>query len=303
MQALRKHLYYGIALLLILITAACRNKKNEVTPPGPDPVKAVYLVTAIRVNDIPKDSLVYNDKYQAIERWDYNTTYRKWQNYVTYTYSPDGYLAAAKYYNEIEYNVKSLTQKDSIVWNTGNLTIYTTNYRELGTAISGYDTVRQLINAQRQLIQEGSKDTVQLLDILGGLMVTYTEYTYKNNDLTGFLNMNYLTVRNTAPSLVISKYDITPTVLKNPLYPQVSKNPLLFRAILGSKFPDLVNEYYPYLVGEHLIAGVGVQIDNKPRISATPTFGWIDASANPLFQIMSQIDRNVTFSYKIIQTP
>jgi len=301
---IKKHFYY-IPLLLLLIISACRCKKdNSVTPPPPpDPPKDIYLVTAIRVNNVPKDSFAYNDLRQITEKWDYNTTYRKWQNYIAYTYRPDGYVAAATYYNEIEYNVKSLTQKDSLVWSTNNITTYTTFYRELGTAISGYDTTRQFINDHRQLTLEGSKDTIPLVDILGGVMVAYTQYAYQNNNLTQFVNMNYLTIRNGPPSLVMSKYDIIYTTLKNPLYPPLSKNPHLLRSIIGEQFPNTSNDYYPYLVSEHLLGSMQYATENTPLTTTIATYTWVDTSFSPQTQVIPRIDKSISYSYKIIKAP
>lgn len=126
-------LLLGTALLLLITAPGCQCKKdNTITPPPqPEPPKDTYLVTSIRVNNVPKDSLVYNDLHQVTERWDYNPSYRIWQNYVAYTYQPDGYVAIAKYYNENDNTIKSLSRRDSLVWKPMQLIAYTTYYLSL----------------------------------------------------------------------------------------------------------------------------------------------------------------------------
>lgn len=296
-----KILLYYTALLLLMMVPACQCKKdNNVTPPPrPEPPKDIYLVTAIRVNNVPKDSLVYNDQQQVTERWDYNSSYRIWQNYIAYTYNQEGYVSMAKYYNENDNTVKSLSQKDSVAWNADRFIIYTTFYRELGNEISGYDTLNYLqTNNQKLLTLVGTKDTIS---IVVGVAVLYKQYQYNGKDITQFLDMNWYHVYNGEPDLLTNTFDLAYLPLENPLFPQVSKNPLLFRTIGGDKFPYPSDEYYPYLLSEHLTAAFTYKTDNVPSKICPITYKMYDTTHYPQTQSIAGINKTISYTYKVIK--
>lgn len=296
-----KILLYCTALLLFIIAPACQCKKdNSVTPPPrPEPPKDIYLVTSIRVNNVPKDSLVYNDQHQVTERWDYNTSYRIWQNYVAYQYNQEGYVSMARYYNENDNTIKSLSQKDSVAWTTDRIIVYTTFYRELGNEISGYDTLGYLhINNQRLLTLAGTKDTIP---IGVGVAVLYKQYQYNGKDITQFLDWNWYHVANRQPTSFMNKFDLAYLPFGNPLFPQVSKNPLLFRAIGGDNFPYSSNEYYPYLLSEHLAGAFTYEADDVPSKICPVTYKMYDTTHYPQTQSIAGINKTIDYTYKVIK--
>ncbi len=295
-------LLLGTALLLLITAPGCQCKKdNTVTPPPrPEPPRDIYLVTAIRVNNVPKDSLVYNDKQQVTERWDYNPSYRIWQNYIAYQYNQEGYLTIAKYYNENDNTEKSLSQKDSLVWKPAQLVTYTTFYRNQGEEISGYDTAYMQLSPDHLLTMEGSTDTIQM-EIISAVGVIYTQYLYQGKDISQFTNMNYFRILNNTPDLTMSRFDLTYNQFDNPLFGQVAKNPNLFRAIGGDNYPFFSNEYYPYLVSEHLVNNIRYESEKVPATSSAVTYKMQDTTNFPQTQTIAGLNKTITYTYKIIK--
>ncbi|WP_142686261.1 hypothetical protein [Chitinophaga polysaccharea] len=295
-------LLLGTALLLLITAPGCQCKKdNTITPPPqPEPPKDIYLVTAIRVNNVPKDSLVYNDQHQVTERWDYNPSYRIWQSYIVYQYNQEGYLSIAKYYNENDNTVKSLSQKDSLVWKPAQLVTYTTFYRELGTEISGYDTAYMQITPDRLLTLEGSTDTL-VLDGIPAIAVIYRQYRYQGKDVNQFTDMNYFLVRYGSPNLTMSRFDLAYSQLNNPLFAQVAKNPNLFRAIVNDNYPFFSNEFYPYLISEHLVTNIRYESEQIAPKNCPVTYKMYDTTNFPQTQTIAGLNKTLSYTYKVIK--
>ncbi|MBC9932476.1 hypothetical protein [Chitinophaga qingshengii] len=298
MPYLRKYgLLYLLATLWIL-APSCQCKKEHINPPEPPPPpQDVYLVTSISLNHVPKDSFVYNDQQQLIQHWDYNTTYRQWQNYITFDYNADGYVKTARYYNENDNTEKSLSQQDQLSWNTGKLLVYTTRYRELGQAISGYDTTTLLVNANKQFTLSGSKDTFVFNIGIYGNMVAFKEYAYQQQDVGQFTAHNYMNV--TGAPLIFEEYRYTMTYgnQPNPLYPYLSKNPLLLQIVTA----DLQNKWkgYPYLASEHLVTSFRYEEANGDHATIPVTYTPFASSAYPQDQLIgSDI---ISYRYRVIK--
>lgn len=295
-------LLLGTALWLLVIAPGCQCKKDNTVnpPPRPGPPKDIYLVTSIRVNNVPKDSLVYNDKYQVTERWDYNPSYHIWQNYIAYQYNQEGYLSIAKYYNENDNTIKSLSQKDSLVWKPAQLVTYTTFYRELGTEVSGYDTAYMQLTPDHLPTLEGTTDTL-VLDGIPAIGVIYRQYLYQGKDISRFTDMNYFLVRYGTPTLTMSRLDMTYNQFDNPLFAQVAKNPNLFRAIANDNYPFFSNEYYPYLVSEHLVSNITYESDKMAATSSPVTYKMQDTTNFPQIQTIAGLNKTISYTYKIIK--
>lgn len=295
-------LLLGTALLLLVTAPGCKCKKDNTVnpPPRPEPPKDIYLVTAIRVNNVPKDSLVYNDKHQVTERWDYNPSYRIWQNYIAYQYNQEGYLATAKYYNENDNTYKNLSQKDSLVWKPAQLVTYTTFYRNEGNEISGYDTAYMQLTPDHLPTLQGSTDTIKT-DVPSGVAVIYTQYLYQGKDISRFTNMNYFRIRNNTPDLTMSRFDLTYNQFDNPLFPQVAKNPNLFRAITNDNYPFFSNEFYPYLVSEHLVSNIRYESDKVAATSSPLNYKMQDTTNFPQIQTIPGLNKTISYTYKIIK--
>ncbi|SJZ53508.1 hypothetical protein SAMN04488128_101622 [Chitinophaga eiseniae] len=298
MPCLRK---YGWCLLtvVLLLTHACQCKKEHVDPPSPPPPpQDTYLVTSIRLNGIPKDSFVYNDRLQLIQRWDYNTSYRQWQNYIAFSYNADGYVKTAHYYNENDNTLKSLSQRDSLAWTSGRLMIYSTLYRNLGEEISGYDTTSLQINTSRQFTLAGSKDTFIFDNTIFGTMLQFKEYTYQQQDVQQFVTHNYVNI--TGGTLVLEGYRYTMTYngQTNPLHRYLSRNPLLLQAVTA----DLQNNWkgYPYLASEHYVTSIQLQEVNGGSMTMPVTYTPLDTSAYPKDQRIGD-NTVITYQYKIIK--
>ncbi len=281
-----------LLIALLLLTHSCQCKKEHIdTPPPPAPPQDTYLVTSIRINGIPKDSLVYNDQLQLTERWDYNTSYRQWQNYIAFAYNTDGYLKVARYYAENDNTLKSLAQKDSLGWANGNLTVYTTFYRELGSAISGYDTTKYLLDDFRRFSLIGYTDT---LIFYFGRMMSYEKYNYQQQDIQQYHVVNYVEPFDIPPTTEAYRYDMTYGSQPNPLYRYLSKNPLLLRVITA----DLQNNIwkgYPFLASEHLVTGIRYETAASPAITIPVTYFTPDNMPYPQEQRLAS---GVTIGYR-----
>lgn len=283
---------------------ACQCKKDSVTPPAPpDPVKDIYLVTSIRINGVPKDSFVYNDRYQVKERWDYNPSYRIWQNYISFSYNADGYLKKASYYNENDNTLKSLSQQDSIVWTPGRLKIYNTFYRELGEVISGYDSAFMQLLPDNKLALTGSKDTVHMSGTIRGERVYFQEYQYNNNEISRFIAVDYFNHFDSPPVIKeVYDFEMQYNQQNNPLYQQVAKNPILLRAITSDLLHANENGY-PFLASEHYVTAIKYQHNSLPAINVTVSYQPFDTSGYPVTQSLPGLNTTVTYNYKIIKVP
>lgn len=298
MPCLRK---YGWCLLtgLLLLTHSCQCKKEHVDPPSPPVLpQDTYLVTSIRINGIPKDSFVYNDRLQLTQRWDYNPSYRQWQNYVAFGYNADGYVKTASYYNENDNTVKSLSQTDSLAWTPGRLMIYSTLYRNLGEEISGYDTTSLQVNAIRQFTLAGSKDTFIFNSGILGDMVQFKEYSYQQQDIPLFVTHNYVNVIGGALVLEGYRYTMTYNDRINPLHRYLSKNPLLLQAVTA----DLQNNWkgYPYLASEHYVTSIRYEEVNGASTTLPVTYIPFDTSAYAKEQRIGD-NTVISYRYKIIK--
>lgn len=298
----KKSILYYATVLSLMLAPACQCKKESTLPTRPGEIpKDSHLITVIKINNVPKDSLVYNDQQQVTERWDYNTTYRRWQNYITYKYNADGYVTMVKYYNENDNTYKSLSQQDSLVWNNGVLIAYSTRYREMGNEISGYDTIRLKLNSNNQLTMLGSKDT--LLVFPGGKMVYYTEYQYDGNNIRSFTDMSYNITADDAVSatLFTDSYEMTYNQVRNPLYKLGAKNPYLFRTLIGDNFPDLSNKYFPFLGSERYVTNIKYKSEVIPFANISVTYKMLDGGNYAQTQTFEELNMVISYSYKIVK--
>jgi hypothetical protein len=290
----------------LIFAPACQCKKDTTRPNRPEEIpKDSHLVTVIKVNNVPKDSLVYNDQQQVTERWDYNTTYRMWQNYITYKYNADGYVTMVKYYNENDNTYKSLSQQDSLIWTSGILITYITRYREMGAEISGYDTSRLKLNSNKQLTLLGTKDTL-LLPLPGPLpskLVNYAEYQYDGNNIRSFTNMSYNITANdpVSATLYTDSYAMEYNQVRNPLYKLGAKNPYLFRTLIGDNFPDLTNKYFPFLGSEHYVTNIKYKSEAIPFTNVSVTYKMLDGSNYAQTQTFAGLNMVIGYSYKTVQ--
>ncbi|RBL88713.1 hypothetical protein [Chitinophaga flava] len=286
-----------VLIALLFTVSACQCKKENVDPPAPPaPPQDTYLVTSIRINGIPKDSLVYNNQQQLIERWDYNTSFHQWQNYISFIYAADGYLKTALYYNENDNSLKSRSQKDSLAWTAGRVTIYTTYYRELGEAVSGYDTSTLQINNSRLLSLAGSKDTFYLNIGVFGEKVEYEEYLYQQQDISHFTGLNYINIRGGQLVKDAYSYDMRYNSQINPLFRYLAKNPILLRKVTAD-LQDIVRRGYPFLASEHYVTSIRSAAADMPVTYYTP-----DTLKYPLEQILPSSNK-ISYRYKIIKAP
>lgn len=298
----KKSVLYYATVLSLMLTPACQCKKDTTRPNRPEEIpKDSHLVTVIKVNNVPKDSLVYNDQQQVTERWDYNTTYRMWQNYITYKYNADGYVTMVKYYNENDNTYKSLSQQDSLVWGSGTLIAYSTHYRELGSEISGYDTTWLKLNNKQQLTMLGSKDTFSVFP--SGKIVYYTEYQYDGNNIRSFTNMSYNITANdpVSATLYTDSYAMEYNQVRNPLYKLGAKNPYLFRTLVGDNFPDLTNKYFPFLGSERYVTNIKYKSEAIPFTNVSVTYKMLDGSNYAQTQTFAGLNMVIGYSYKTIQ--
>ncbi|WP_160712551.1 hypothetical protein [Chitinophaga solisilvae] len=294
----RPSLFYPCYFLLLagILICSCRKNDDGGSGPAPEPPEdSSYLVTAIRINGLPKDSLVYNERQQVKERWDYNPSYRMWQNYVTFTYNANGYVKTARYYHENDNTTKSLSQQDSIIWETGRVITYTTKYREYGTEISGYDTTSLQINGDLQLSMSGIKDTAYL-DFIKWLL--YDEFSYTGNDLQQFHYLNHV-IPNRAPAV---KREYTFTMQygqqRNALYPQLSRNPVLARLVTAYRNPE-EGIGYPYLVSLHHITAVTYQL-NGQAVPVTVNTKMKNERYPESIQL-SGLGEEISYRYKVVK--
>lgn len=296
MPYLRKYGIYLFAAFLLL-THSCQCKKEHVDPPQPPaPPQDTYLVTSISLNGIPKDSLVYNDQLQLTERWDYNTSYRQWQNYTAFDYNADGYLKMARYYAENDNTLKSLAQKDSLGWAPGHLTIYTTFYRNQGEEISGYDTTKYLQDDFRRFSLIGYTDT---LPFVFGRMMSYEKYFYQDKDIRQYHIVNYVEVSNTSPTTEAYQYDMTYGSQPNPLYSHLSKNPLLLRMVTA----DLQNNIwkgYPFLASEHYVTSIRYESATSAAVTIPVTYFTPDNAPYPQEQRLAS-GTTISYRYRIVK--
>jgi hypothetical protein len=299
----KKSVLYYATVLSLLLAPACQCKK-ETTAPGkpPEIPRDSHLVTAIRINNVPKDSLVYNDQQQVTERWDYNTTYRIWQNYTTYQYNKDGFVTSAAYYNENDNTLKSLSQRDSIVWTPGKLIIYSTNYRELGTEISGYDTTRMELNNSQQLTLLGSRDTL-LLDFPPSKGLFYTDYQYDGNNIRQYTDMSYIIIVADPSSgiLYMDRFEMEYNQVRNPLYKLVAKNPLLFRQLIGDQYQLSIKYFYPFLGSERYVTNVKYQSEAGPLTNAPVAYKMVNGTSYAQTQTLAALNMVISYSYKVVK--
>ncbi|NML41722.1 hypothetical protein HHL17_31340 [Chitinophaga sp. G-6-1-13] len=290
---------YGISLLaaILLLTHSCQCKKEHVDPPQPPAQQQEnYLVTAIRINGTPKDSLVYNNQLQLTERWDYNTSYRQWQNYTAFMYNADGYLKLARHYNENDNTLKSLSQKDSLGWAPGRLTVYTTYYRNLGDEISGYDTTRYLQDDARRFSLIGYTDT---LPFFFGRMMSYEKYFYDQQDIRQYHIVNYVEPIGLPPTTEAYQYDMTYGSQPNPLYRYLSKNPLLLRMVTA----DLQNNIwkgYPFLASEHYVTSIRYETATSAAVTIPVTYFTPDTMHYPQEQRLAS-GTTISYRYRIVK--
>lgn len=292
--------YHWLCLIavLYLLAPSCQCKKEHVDPSGPPPAPPPdgYLVTSIRINGTPKDSFVYNDQQQLTQHWDYNTTYRQWQNYSTFTYDADGYLKMVRYYNENDNTLKSLSQQDLVAWTPGKLMIYTTHYRNLGQEISGYDTSYLTLNNNRQLSLIGYKDT---LPFFFGRMMSYEEYTYQQQDIQRYHVVNYVEQTNLPPNTEAYQYDMVYRSELNPLYRHLSKNPLLCRIVTA----DLQNSNwkgFPFLASEHAVNSIRYETATATAINIPVTYFRPDTMLYPSEQRLAS-GTTISYGYRIVK--
>ncbi|WP_343743704.1 hypothetical protein [Chitinophaga sp.] len=285
--------------VILLLTHSCQCKKEHVDPPQPPaPPQDTWLVTSISLNGIPKDSFVYNDQQQLVQHWDYNTSYRQWQNYVVFSYNADGYVKMARYYNENDNTTKSLSQQDSLAWTSGKLWVYTTRYRDMGAGISGYDTTLLLVNTNRQFTLSGSKDTFIFNQGIYGDMVRFKEYTYLQQDVRQFTGHNYVNVIGAPTILEEYRYTMTYGSQVNALYRFLVKNPLLIQLVTA----DLQNTWkgFPYLASEHYVNSVRYEDAAGTQTTLPVTYTPFDTSAYPKEQLIGQ-NTSISYRYQIIR--
>lgn len=296
MPYLRKYGIYLFAAVLLL-THSCQCKKEHVDPPQPPaPQLDKYLVTSLRVNGISKDSFVYNDHQQLTERWDYNTSYRQWQNYTAFVYNTDGYLKIARHYNENDNTLKSLSQKDSLIWFPGKLTIYTTFYRNLGEEISGYDTTRYLLDDVRRFTLIGYTDT---LPFFFGRMMSYEKYFYDQQDIRQYHIVNYVEPINLPPTTEAYQYDMTYGSQPNLLYRHLAKNPLLLRMVTA----DLQNNLwkgYPFLASEHYVTSIRYETAASSAVTIPVTYFTADTMQYPQEQRLAS-GTTISYRYRLVK--
>ncbi|HVI47291.1 MAG TPA: hypothetical protein VM802_20605 [Chitinophaga sp.] len=298
-----KYLMYYCTLLLLIFSPACQCKKDAVVSPGeipPPPVPPAndYLVTAIFVNGIPKDSLIYNKKNQVTERWEFHSYYRLWLSHTVYRYNSNGYVKEAEYYNEVAYNVKGRTQKDSLVWAPGLLTIYTTFYRLQDGAVSGSDVSKLALNNNNQVITAGTRDTI-IYTIVKGKFLSYIGYEFTGNDIRELMDMTYVAIENSVPVTNIQhfKMDYDEGRL-NPLYPAVAGNPLLLRALAGDVYPLPRNELYPYLCSKHYVTQVQKITESGPPVSSVAVYTKDETSRYASTQTLGNHGITISYHYR-----
>lgn len=296
MPHLRKYGWYLLTALLLL-THSCQCKKEHVDPPSPPaPSQDTYLVTSIRINGIPKDSFVYNGQLQLTERWDYNTSYRQWQNYTAFTYNADGYIKIARYYAENDNTLKSLAQKDSLGWASGHLTVYTTFYREQGAEISGYDTAKYPLDNLRRFSLIGYTDT---LPFYFGRMMSYEKYLYQQQDIQQYHVVNYVEPFDIPPTTEAYRYDMTYGSQPNPLYRYLSQNPLLLRMVTADLQKNLWKGY-PFLASEHLVTSIRYETAASPAITVPVTYFTPDTMRYPQEQRLAS-GTTISYRYRVVK--
>lgn len=300
----KKSVLYYATVLSLMLAPACQCKKDTTQPSKPEEIpKDSRLVTSIRINNVPKDSLVYNDQQQVTERWDYSTYKRQWQNYTTYTYNGGGYVTMAKYYNENDNTSKSLSQKDSVVWQASKLFIYTTKYREMGTVVATRDTTTLALNSNNQLTLLGTKDTLSFLPYLNNKFVLYIDYQYTGNNIRSFNFMSYNIMIGNAASEAIYKdnFEMQYNQTRNPLYKLVAKNPILFRTLIGENFPGTSNQYFPFLGSERYVTNIKYQSEAIPLTNVPVTYKMVDTTNYAQTQTFTGLNMVISYGYKNVK--
>ncbi|MBV8251937.1 MAG: hypothetical protein JO154_04950 [Chitinophaga sp.] len=295
--------YACMAILLpMMIFLFCQCGKDHVVSPGggsnqdrpPLPDPGQYLVTYISVNNIGKDSMVYNDKKQVARKWEFVPFYRRFMNYVDYTYDAEGYVSTAVYYNYIGgYTV--LTRRDTIEWVPGKVNIYSTLYSGQTGAVSGKDTWRYKLDNNYQLTIEGSKDTFPSFN--EGRMVHYIASNREKEDIIWHKYVLYVE-SNHLPDVANSReYTMQYGIELNPLYPMIAGNPLLARAILSDVFPDPMDKTYPWLLSKHYVTGMQYIEDDKPVMTSTVSYTLMNNTRVATKQVFPGIQLELNYRY------
>ncbi|SHL66073.1 hypothetical protein SAMN05444266_104310 [Chitinophaga jiangningensis] len=278
----------GILLMHAVIFNSCKHEAGELTPPTQPPTlpsPGKYLVSAIYVNGIPKDTLIYNDARQVIRRWEFVPFYRKFIDYIDYTYNTNGYVKLADYYTYIGGSMLH-TKRDSVSISTGEMTTYTTLFRGDGT-VSGYDTVQYTTDTYNQLN----------LAVKGAQGIIYSKYTYNDRAMTGYRYK--ITVPGSIP--IDRNYAFEYSTNTNPLYPITLANPLLMRTLVKDIYPYPMDTVLPWLASQHYVNKITYTAETKPPVTSAVTYTYTDTTRFAASQYLPALGITINYRYKVIR--
>ncbi|NIG54987.1 hypothetical protein [Chitinophaga sp. Cy-1792] len=287
----------GIVLTVATFLYACKHGNNEAPQPIAPPLPSAgnYLVSAIYVNGAPKDSLIYNTSKQVTRLWQYVPFYRKFLNYVDFTYQENGYVKTADYQTYIGGNMLH-TQKDSVALTSGMMTVYAVKYRGDG-AVSGYDTIQVTTDTYNHLKLAGSEKPV-FLSPPGVYMTFYTKYTYTDRELTAFRYVNKVE----RGDLVDRNYTFAFNGNSNPLYPHMLANPVLMRAVTQDVYPLPSDSLYPWLASQHYVSEVTFSSETQTTLTSSKVgYTYLDNTPYATAQTFPNLGIMMNYRYKIVQ--